>query len=495
MASNIFDYNYSEENLTRKKFVIFITDGEPNYHSGFDVAVANSAISEAFALKHSGCYIYSVGISADADPDEFIADSTSFNRFLHLVSSNYKNSTTMISEGSGNKNNGFYLAVNDTSNLDKLFDVIVSRAVNKTVAFDNITLYDTISSDFTLTVEQEDALREKMFNEYGLTDESLEIVRNEDGTTTVKFVGLKPEKVFENGVNTGFSVSVTFDVTPNEKAVNKGTYETNTENAGVVIDDETITSFDIPAVSIPADRNIVIFVIGNEVFAVREGNMGEKIVAPECDYASWDIPQNAVISDRVTVFTADGVAGEEYAVTWVIGEEAIVEYYTIGEKLSPPAVTAEEGFLFTGFAPYVPSRMPAKNIVLTAMFEEHEHKFTETLVGGTCVSGLVIRHSCYCGLVYNVTQAPQAHKYSATVKNADERLEDNFVCENCYVMLDASLSFCFSDGTANNKFYSLEMKKGEVTVQPDGSVTVKIPLTADLAQSVANGNKIVFLQN
>lgn len=490
MASKIFDYNYTDPSEGRKKIVLFITDGEPNYHSGFDTAVANAAIGEAFAIKQSGCNIYSVGISADADPDIFDNSNKSFNRFLHLVSSNYRNASTMISSGMGDKNNGFYLAVNNTDNLGKLFEVIVSRAVNKTVAFDNVTLVDTISSEFTLTSQQEDKLREELFNTHGLTDENLEVTRNDDGTTTMKFIGLKPEKVFENGVNTGFKVSVTFEVTPNEKALNKGIYKTNTSDAGVELGGDRVAVFAIPEISIPENRNIVTFKIGNEVYSIVNGKIGDPVTAPECEYAEWNVPEGTVISDRAFTFTADGVADDKYAVTWVINGESYVEYYTIGSKLNPPAVKAEEGFMFVGFAPYVPSRMPARNIVLTAKFEEHEHKYEETLSGGTCDTGLVMRYSCFCGSAYTETLAAQAHKYSATVINSEEKLEDAFVCEYCYKMLDATLSFCYSGGTDNSEFYSLEMKKGEINVQPDGTVTVKIPLTADMAQEVNNGRGI-----
>jgi|GEM_PF-2331552 len=490
MASKIFDYNYTDPSEGRKKIVLFITDGEPNYHSGFDTAVANAAIGEAFAIKQSGCNIYSVGISADADPDIFDNSNKSFNRFLHLVSSNYRNASTMISSGMGDKNNGFYLAVNNTDNLGKLFEVIVSRAVNKTVAFDNVTLVDTISSEFTLTSQQEDKLREELFNTHGLTDENLEVTRNDDGTTTMKFIGLKPEKVFENGVNTGFKVSVTFEVTPNEKALNKGIYKTNTSDAGVELGGDRVAVFAIPEISIPDNRNIVTFKIGNEVYSIVNGKIGDSVTAPECEYAEWNVPEGTVISDRAFTFTADGVADDKYAVTWVINGESYVEYYTIGSKLNPPAVKAEEGFMFVGFAPYVPSRMPSRNIVLTAKFEEHEHKYEETLSGGTCDTGLTMRYSCFCGSVYTETLAAQAHKYSATVINSEEKLEDAFVCEYCQKMLDATLSFCYSGGTDNSEFYSLEMKKGEINVQPDGTVTVKIPLTAEMAQEVNNGRGI-----
>ena len=490
MASKIFDYNYTDPTEGRKKIVLFITDGEPNYYNGFDTEVANSAITEAFAMKQAGCRIYSVGINATADSNVFDNSATSFNRFLHLVSSNYKNATTMVSSGAGQKDNGFYLAVNNTDNLDQLFDVIVSRTVNKTVAFDNVTFVDTISSDFTLTLQQEEKLREQLYYEYGIIGDNFSVTRNADGTTTLKFMGLKPEKVYENGINTGFKVSVTFEVTPNEGANDKGKYKTNTEDAGVEIGEDRVLSFPIPEITVPANRNIVVYKINDEIYAIVNGKAGEAVSVPDCEYAQWNIADGTVISDRVTVYDADIISDDKYSVTWVIGGKTTVEYYTVGSKLIAPEVKADEGYMFAGFAPYVPSRMPARNIVLIAKFEEHEHKYEEAFDGGMCDTGFRMRYTCYCGNSYVTTLEPQAHKYCSTVINSTERFEDAFVCEYCQHMLDASLSFCYNDGTKNSDFYSLEMKKGEITVQPDGKVTVKIPLSSDMATAVNKGHGV-----
>lgn len=77
-----------------QQVIIFFTDGEPTYGSNFDSDVANTAISASKALKDKSAIVYSIGVFADADPDNTsTSQSNRFNAYMHGVSSNYPEAT------------------------------------------------------------------------------------------------------------------------------------------------------------------------------------------------------------------------------------------------------------------------------------------------------------------------------------------------------------------------------------------------------------------
>ena len=67
MAKGILDANPVPADQTRNRVVIVFTDGSPTDFSGFQVNVANSAISTANTIKSGGATVYGIGIFAGAD--------------------------------------------------------------------------------------------------------------------------------------------------------------------------------------------------------------------------------------------------------------------------------------------------------------------------------------------------------------------------------------------------------------------------------------------
>ena len=78
-----------------KKVVIFFTDGTPTSLRNFDSSVASAAITTAKEIKAAGGEIYTVGIFSGAKPAASVTDeeTTSENKFMHAVSSNYPRAT------------------------------------------------------------------------------------------------------------------------------------------------------------------------------------------------------------------------------------------------------------------------------------------------------------------------------------------------------------------------------------------------------------------
>ena len=103
-----------------QKVVIFFTDGTPG-RSGFDDDTANNTIQAAKSLKDDLTKIYSIGVFDQANPDN---TSSSFNAYMHGVSSNYPNATKWTELGERAENSNYYKAAQDADELNKIFEEI-----------------------------------------------------------------------------------------------------------------------------------------------------------------------------------------------------------------------------------------------------------------------------------------------------------------------------------------------------------------------------------
>lgn len=116
-----------------RKVVVFFTDGKPTSYSEFDDDVASSAIATAKAIKDAGGTVYTIGIfsGADATADPTANGTSSENKFMQAVSSNYPNATYASSRRGyswnlGTRVNGaaFYKTATNADELKKVFDGI-----------------------------------------------------------------------------------------------------------------------------------------------------------------------------------------------------------------------------------------------------------------------------------------------------------------------------------------------------------------------------------
>lgn len=226
-AASLLDsgYAYSGGNTTRQKVVIVFTDGVPG-DGNFDKNEADAAIGYAKSLKDAGTTVYSVGIFAGADKDQMYGDRDFFaslgmtfsdgilhvrdvysysdgsvasaweirngffardydvppdqvpagNRFLNLLSSNFKDSTALglsynenvihyialgfykyskfqITQNFTRTDSGYYLTADDSSSLSNIFRSISQQIETAdiqlgtdTIVRDVVTPYFTIPS-------------------------------------------------------------------------------------------------------------------------------------------------------------------------------------------------------------------------------------------------------------------------------------------------------------------------------------------------------------
>lgn len=159
----------------RNRVVILFTDGSPGSGYENNISWANGAISYAHTIKQThGATVYTVGLfwGADAsDPGnlpeydvtangvnnpEFFRNG---NRFLHLVSSNYPDATSLDSTGSVaalNPGEGYYLSTDDETGLYSIFGKLsnVVTPGSTTVTLDEETVVrDVITDSFAITDE------------------------------------------------------------------------------------------------------------------------------------------------------------------------------------------------------------------------------------------------------------------------------------------------------------------------------------------------------
>lgn len=141
------------------KVVVMFTDGEPNHGNGFNKGVANSTISAAKTLKASGATVYTVGCMSGADasrvPNINRLGDTDVNKYMHLVSSNYKNAESMDKPGAAtypeNKNESYYLTATTAAELENAFESINKQTGgSKTELTSTAVLQDAVTPYFEI---------------------------------------------------------------------------------------------------------------------------------------------------------------------------------------------------------------------------------------------------------------------------------------------------------------------------------------------------------
>ena len=503
IAENIVANN---KDNNRKQLVIFITDGEPARPYENSIEIADEAIYNANQIKNKyNVPIYSIGVAAGANPAN---ETNKINVFLHSVSSNYPDATSMENRGTAAPQKSYFLSAKDSDELKTIFKDITSQQIVNTISFTKVSFVDTISKYFTLTIENENALRESVKSEYGVSDDDISITKNYDGTTTIKIDNLIPKPIFnEVNIQTGYGVTVVFQVTANEKTLGGGDFTTNTEDSGIEHNGIKVVEFEVPdKETIEEGRAIVEFRIGNEVYAIREVQVGDTIVPPETNMADWIITDNNVVTENYTVIQTD-YTPETRTISWYVGDETITQTYHIGEVITPVEVENLDGMLFIGWNEKVPYRMPETDLSFFAIFEAHEHAYELVSKHGNCVDGLTYVYSCVCGDTYNETKTYDKHSFTANILLINYESVATMICTECDITESKVLHYTAaysSNGTDKNHFgfrpstdkytnvINLNMYDNNgVIVQPDGYIYVKVRIEDKALAHAKAGTLIV----
>ena len=255
-----------------KKVVIMFTDGEPTSESTFENHVANAAISASKNIKDNGATVYTIGVfsGANGSPVSSWNGVDETNKYMHLVSSNYKNATSMDITGSSTYPDGgksYFLSPSNAGELNSIFQSITEEIGGATTTLDEtavikdiVSPYFTMPADTTkVTVFTEDSNgnTQTWNNRQEFTTGTVEI---DSDTSTVSVSGFSFKENWcgnqtKDGNTTfhdGKKLIIQFTVRPKEDFLGGNDVPTNGEDSGIYDKDGTaVKNFEVPEVNVP----------------------------------------------------------------------------------------------------------------------------------------------------------------------------------------------------------------------------------------------------
>lgn len=481
MAKGVFSNTNSDG---RQRVVVFMTDGEPTYNSGFQTSVANAAIYNASLLKSAyDASIYSVGVFSAVD-----SNNKNINKFMNAVSSGYPDALSMSYLGKG-VDGQYYLTVSNTDSLSDVFKTISTESLSHTAPFDNLTFVKTLSEYVTITSKQEEQLRIDLIRQYGITNDDIIITRNDDGTTTIQINGLTPYETTKDG-EVIYEVSVEFFASLNEKAATAGEYIVDIEDSGVMLGEDAKgyeVTFDTSSINLTSKKTRVIFTVNGVVYEISENISGGYAVIPEIEvsddwvFSGWDTKSQKATNGLVLDAT---LTKADRTITWHTDDGDIIQKYAKGDIITAPEVPmTAEGDTFLSWDKSIPTTMPDENLEFTAVYGKHVHKYaSEVTKKMTCTADGVRTFTCSCGNTYDEVINAIGHNYEALTPSLEkEDAKCTFCCTNCGDKYDYALDYevVESTGKKYRVLYEFSLTDDELNtdIQPDGSIQIRIPLS------------------
>ena len=321
-------------NNGRKKVVIMFTDGEPNHHSGFDTDVANAAISASKSIKgikDAGATVYTIGVFGGANGAPGSEDTSDTNKYMHYVSSNYKNATSMSTPGSSTYPDGgksYYLSAANAGDLNVIFNSISQEIGGSTVKLDSESyIKDVVTEQFTMP-EGTDAVKiytvdctgDHQFDEKTKTDVTDKVVCTIEGNTvTVKGFDYSANYCGpRDGKYSGKKLVIEFTVKAKEAFLGGNDVPTNVGADDAIYNKEgtKVDSFIPPDVNVPikdikvAPKDKNIYLLGGLTAdklkgdaTVTVGNVSLDLSKTNYGLEAW---QNEFVNITVTVMDKDG---------------------------------------------------------------------------------------------------------------------------------------------------------------------------------------------
>lgn len=274
----------------KKKVVIMFTDGEPTYNSKFETSVANNAISASKDIKDSGATVYTIGVFSGANgaPVTSLSGVDNTNKYMHLVSSNYKNATSMNNTGESTYPGGgksYFLSASNADELSAIFQSISQEVGGATTTLDETaTIKDIVSPYFTMPTDAKN-VTVKTVESNGSTGSWKDAVPF-NGTVSIdnassavsvsgfnfkdNWCGNQTDASGSTTFHNGKKLIIEFNVSRKEGFLGGNDVPTNGENSGIYDKDGTeVKKFDVPTVNVPiedvavtaADQNV--YLLGN----------------------------------------------------------------------------------------------------------------------------------------------------------------------------------------------------------------------------------------
>lgn len=351
----------SVKNNGHKKVVVMFTDGTPcSSGNAFDSSIANTAISNSHTLKTNGVTVYTVGVFSGANGVIASVGSSNENTYMHYVSSNYPEASSMTSSGKVNEElNGksYYLSATNASELQNIFQLIsqqVGGATNTTLDSSTV-VKDIIAPSFTVPENTSDV---KIYTA-DCTGAGLTFGNRVDATgvtatiegDTLNVTGFNFSANWcgsHSGTYSGKKLIIEFTVSPKEGFLGGNGVPTNGEKSGVYVGGENIANFEVPTVNVPiadititaTDKNVYLMQIPTEEQLKSDVTIkcGDVDITDPSKLEDWQKAYVNLESSFTNANGFDATSDSTYTVT------ATVSPKTTGDSSKPGTVaTAKNG--------------------------------------------------------------------------------------------------------------------------------------------------------
>lgn len=372
MANNVL--KAYQNDTGRNKVVIVFTDGIPgiwdNDGNTTRNGYANRAINNTHTSKDTyGATVYTIGVFGGADasnPGSLTTDTdwsndAVANKFMHLMSSNYPDATSMTVTGnvkSDLSGKSYYLSAGNANALDNIFQQISNEVGGSATQLDDkATIKDIVTPYFTMPANATDV---KLYTakSNGSTDswkdrenfDGTVTLNTEDNSVSVSGFSFKDNwcgtHTDANGTQTfhdGKKLIIEFTVKAKADFLGGNDVPTNGTDSGIYDKDGTSAGkFDVPTVNVPIepvtvtaqDKNVYLLgsVTADDLKSgaiVKVGNVPLNLSAENYGLEAW---QNKYVDITVTVKDA---AGNAIPTTGLTDDQK----YTIEVKVTPKTTT------------------------------------------------------------------------------------------------------------------------------------------------------------
>lgn len=286
-AVTVFDNAAPTTSTERKRVVVIFTDGIPGSGQWSDNTIKNSAnpaISSANTLKNQyGATVYTIGMLDDANPGLPISDendnASRTNKFLHYLSSNYPNATSMSSGGSGG-NNGYYLSAGDTASLDAIFTKIAEEISTPSIRLTSeAVIKDVVTPTFTVPAPDKINIYTEDYNGTafdGVRHSAPGVEATVEGDTlNVTGFDYNANFISENAKSDGShgkKLIIEFTVQPKEGFLGGNDVPTNGATSGLYENgsaETALETFPIPTVNVPI-KDVTVDAVDKNVYLLSE---------------------------------------------------------------------------------------------------------------------------------------------------------------------------------------------------------------------------------
>ena len=259
------------------KVVVMFTDGQPTSGSQFENKVANSTISASKGIKDNSATVYTVGVFSGADDSRVTNQTSQMNKYMHYVSSNFKNAQSMDNSGDAtypsDANKSYYLAADSAAKLNEIFEAISKETTTggASITLDKTTeVRDIVSPYFDMPAEASDITVKtapyegydndgnRKFGEMTGFDATLNVDKDNNTITVTNFDFSSNENCVtdttKDGKTTysGNKLIISFTVTPKADFLGGNGVPTNGADSGVYKEDGTsVKKFEQPNVDVP----------------------------------------------------------------------------------------------------------------------------------------------------------------------------------------------------------------------------------------------------